>query len=195
MKMKFMKLFSSAAAACLLAGASGGVMARNDCPDGSIVGETVNNIIIDEFVSCTVLGVVVKGMVRVSDADQFTMKGGVVNGSLRVENVVSAFVSDVTINEGNLVTLGNRYSTVLRNVVSGGNIIVNDDECVQQQVVTVVQNLIFVGNAIVNCNEKADVKENKVTDGSIACRGNDRLDSKDNDAFGGTVNCSRSLLN
>lgn len=193
--MKFMKLFSSAAAACLLAGASGGVMARNDCPDGSISGGTFDEIVINDFESCTVVGVVVNGGVRVRGANQFTVKGSVVNGNLRVTNVVSAAVSDVNVNGGNLVTKGNAFSTILRNVVSGGNIIVSDDLCGQEQIATVVQNLIFEGSMRVNCNETADVKENKVTSGNILCQDNDRLDSKDNDAFGGRVNCSRNLFN
>ena len=92
------------------------------------------------------------------------------------------------------MTRGNRFSTVLRNVVSGGNIRVIGDGTDDAQEAAVVQNLIFVGNLGVHGNEKADVKENKVTDGDITCRNNDRLDSKDNDAFGGRVNCSRSLF-
>ena len=159
----------NAVIACLLFGASGAAMARNDCPGGSIVGGEFDEIVINEFVSCTVVGAVVNGNVRVRNADQFSIKGGIVNGNVRVTNVVSAFVS-------------------------GGNIIVSDDACEQDQEVAVVQNLIFVGSMRVNCNEKADVKENKVTSGDITCRDNDRLDSKDNDAFGGRVNCSLSLL-
>ena len=192
--MKTQKLFVIAAIVCLLVGASSAAMARNDCPEGSIVGGTYEEIVINEFVSCYVVGVVVNGDVRVSNADQFTMMGSLVNGSVRVTNTVSAALADNQVNEGNLVTRGGRYSTVLRNVVTGGNIRVISDGTDDAQEATVVQNLIFVGNLRVNGNEKADVKENKVTDGDITCKNNDRLDSKDNDAFGGKVNCSKSLF-
>ena len=192
--MKTQKLFVISAIVCLLVGASGAAMARNDCPDGSITGGVFDDIVIDQFVSCYIVGVVVNGDVRVRDADQFTMMGSIVNGNIRVTNTVSAALWDNQVNEGNIVTRANTFSTVLRNIVTGGNIRVIDDGGDDAQEAAVVQNLIFVGNLRVNGNEKADVKENKVTDGDITCRNNDRLDSKDNDAFGGKVNCSRSLF-
>ena len=61
---------------------------------------------------------------------------------------------------------------------------VNDDTCEQEQEVSVLENLILTGNLRVNCNEKADVKDNKVRDGDITCRDNDRLDSFGNVAEG-----------
>lgn len=192
--MKTQKLFVIAAIVCLLVGTSGAAMARNDCPDGTLTGGVYDEIVINEFASCYIVGVVVNGDVQVRDADQFTMMGSIVNGNIRVTNTVSAALWDNQVNEGNLVTRANTFSTVLRNVVTGGNIRVIDDEGDDAQEAAVVQNLIFVGNLRVNGNEKADVKENKVTDGDITCRNNDRLDSKDNDAFGGKVNCSRSLF-
>ena len=191
--MKSQKLIVIVAIVCLLVGASGAAMARNDCPDGSITGGTYDVIVINEFVSCSIVGVYVTGRVLVRNADQFTMIGSLVNGNVRVINAVSAALVDNQVN-GNLVARGNRFSSVLRNIVLDGNIRVNDDSCEQEQVVSVLQNLVSGGSLQVNCNEKADVKDNKVTDGDITCRDNDRLDSKDNDAFGGRVNCSRSLF-
>jgi hypothetical protein len=64
---------------------------------------------------------------------------------------------------------------------------VNDDTCEQEQEVSVLENLILNGNLRVNCNEKADVKDNKVRVGDITCRDNDRLDSFGNVAEGGSV--------
>jgi hypothetical protein len=193
--MKTQKLLVIVAIVCLLVGASGAAMARNDCgPDGTLTGGVYDEIVINEHVSCYVLGVVVLGDVRVRNADQFTMMGSIVNGNLGVTNTVSAALADNHVNEGNIVTRDNRFSTILRNVVSGGNIRVIGDGTDDAQEAAVVQNLIFVGNLGVHGNEKADVKENKVTEGDITCRNNDRLDSKDNDAFGGRVNCSRSLF-
>jgi hypothetical protein len=135
------------------------------------------------------------GGVSVRDADIFTMKGSIISGNVRVINTVAANLVDNQVVEANLVARRNAFSTVVRNLVLDGSIRVNDDECEQQQEVAVLQNLILRGNLRVNCNEKADVKENNVTDGDITCRDNDRLDSKANDAFGGRVNCSISLFN
>ena len=193
--MNTQKLIVNAAAVCLLAGLSGAATARNDCPDGTITGGTFNAIVIDEFVDCTILGVIVTGRVEVTGADQFTMLNSKIDGNLRVFNTVSAAVWGNSIQNGNIVAKGNAFSTVLKNYVDGGNIHVNDDECIQRQEVLVAQNQIFGGNLWVNCNNKADVKENSVTDGNITCRDNDLLDSTRNDAYGGRVECSRSLFN
>jgi hypothetical protein len=102
---------------------------------------------------------------------------------------------DNQIDAADLVAKGNAFSTVVRNLVIGGNIRVNDDGCEQQQAASVLQNVVLEGSLTVKCNETADVKENKVRNGDIRCPDNDRLDSKDNDAFGGVVSCSRSLFN
>ena len=195
--MKFMKLFSSATAACLLASASSAAMARNDCPEGNISGGTFDDIVITEFVDCSIVGVIVTGRVLVKGADQFTMLSSKVDGNLRVVNTVSAaLVGNLVENGGNLVAKGNVFSTVLKNsVVGGGSILVNDDACAQQQEVLVAGNLVFDGNLRVDCNNKASVRENSVTNGDLTCRDNDRLDSIDNDAFGGRVKCSRNLFN
>ena len=194
--MKFQKLLLSAATVCLLSVAPDAAMARNDCPSGTITGGTYTAIVINEFASCLIVGAVIgSGGVIVTNADQFTMKSSVVSGHVRVTNTVSAFLADNQVQDANLVATGNLFSNVVRNYVVGGDIRVNDNTCEQQQEVAVLQNVIVVGSLRVNCNEKADVAENKVRDGDITCRDNDRLDSRDNDAFGGKVNCSRSLFN
>lgn len=192
--MKTQKLIVIAAIVCLLVGASGAAMARNDCPDGSLSGATFEEIVINEFASCSIVGVVVNGDVLVTNADQFTMLGSLVRGKIRVTNTVSAALVGNQVDGDNLVTRGNTLSTVVRNYVLNGSIRVIDDTCEQQQEVSVLQNLVGDGNLRVNCNETADVKENKVTNGDITCRENDRLDSTDNDAIGGRVNCSKSLF-
>lgn len=194
--MKSQKLIVIAAIVCLLVGASGTAMAqllRNDCPDGSLVGGTFDEIVIRDFVNCRVVGVYVTGRVLVDTADNFTMIGSLVEGNVRVINTVNAALVDNTVNGGRLVAKGNLTSTVLRNIVVGGTIVVSDDTCEQEQDVLVAQNLIFTGNLRGNCNEKADVKDNKVTNGSITCRENDRLDSIGNVALDGTVNCRRNI--
>ena len=45
--MKTQKLLVIAAIVCLLVGASSAAMARNDCPDGFLVGGTFEEIIIN----------------------------------------------------------------------------------------------------------------------------------------------------
>ena len=191
--MKTQKLIVIATIVCLLVGASGAAMARNDCPDGSIVGGTYDEIVITDFVSCKVVGVYVTERVIVNGADQFTMIGSVVDGNVRVVNTASAVLLDNQVDGGNLVARNNTFSIVLRNIVLDGTIRVIDPS--GRLETQVLQNLILTGNLRVNGHEKADVKENKVTDGDITCQNNDRLDSKDNDAIGGKVNCSRSLFN
>ena len=197
--MKSQKLIVIAAIVCLLVGASSAAMARNDCPGGSIAGGTFDEIVITDFVDCSVVGVHVTGRVLVDTAGNFSMIGSLVeNGDVRVKNSVSAILVDNQVKNGRIVARGNTESFVIRNVVFGDSIRVVDDvsggEFEEQQVATVLQNLVFGGNLSVLGNEKADVKENKVRDGNIICRANDRLDSKDNNAFGGKVRCSKSFL-
>ena len=194
--MKSQKLIVIAAIVCLLVGVSSAAMAGNDCPEGSIAGGTFDEIVITDFVDCSVVGVHVTGRILVKGANHFTMMGSLVDGNVRVINTVSAVLVDNQV-EGNLVTRSNTFSAVLRNVViNGGSIRVNDtlNGCAQISKVSVLQNLVSGGKLRVNCNEEADVKDNKVTNGDITCRDNDRLDSKDNDAIGGKVNCSKSLF-
>ena len=197
--MKTQKLLVIAAIVCLLVGASSAAMARNDCPGGSIAGGTFDEIVITDFVDCSVVGVHVTGAVRVDTAKNFSMIGSLVeNGDVRVKNSVSAILVDNQVKNGRIVARGNTESFVIRNVVFGDSIRVVDDvsggEFEEQQVATVLQNLVFSGNLSVLGNEKADVKENKVRDGNIICRENDRLDSKDNNAFGGRVRCRKGFL-
>ena len=197
--MKSQKLLVIAAIVCLLVGASSAAMARNDCPGGSIAGGTFDEIVITDFVDCSVVGVHVTGRVLDDTAGNFSMIGSLVeNGDVRVKNSVSAILVDNQVKNGRIVARGNTESFVIRNVVFGDSIRVVDDvsggEFEEQQVATVLQNLVFGGNLSVLGNEKADVKENKVRDGNIICRANDRLDSKDNNAFGGKVRCSKSFL-
>ena len=197
--MKTQKLIVIAAIVCLLVGASSAAMARNDCPGGSIAGGTFDEIVITDFVDCSVVGVHVTGRVLVDTAGNFSMIGSLVeNGDVRVKNSVSAILVDNQVKNGRIVARGNTESFVIRNVVFGDSIRVVDDVSgggfEEQQVATVLQNLVFGGNLSVLGNEKADVKENKVRDGNIICRANDRLDSKDNNAFGGKVRCSKSFL-
>ena len=195
--MKFQKLLVSTLTGCLLVGASSAAMARNDCPSGTITGGFHQSIVINEFASCDIVGVVVgSGGVTVRNADTVSMSSSLSRGPVRFINNVSAILVNNQVVDNPLLTIGGAFSTVVGNFVTGGDIRVNDDVCAQQQVVAVLRNEISDGNLQVNCNEKADVKNNTVTNGDITCRDNDRLDSQDNDAvgIGNRVNCSRNLF-
>jgi hypothetical protein len=162
----------------------------------SITSGTFDEIVINEFVSCDIVGVVVNGKVLIKDADNITIKATKVRGgNLRVINVKNAVIMGNGVYDGgNLVAKGNAFSTLIGNVAQDGNMRVNDDTCQQQQQVYVRGNYVINGNLTVNCNETATVRGNSVTNGNITCSDNDRLDSVDNDAFGGRVNCSKSLF-
>ena len=181
---------------CLLVAALGATVthARNDCPDGTLVGGTYDEIVIDRFVDCYVIGVVVTGQVKVVSADQFSMVNSFVSGELRVNNVVSAFLSGNQVFGADVFAQGNTYSTVVGNTVNGGTLRVNDTTCIQQQTVVVSQNQVYNGNLRVNCNEKADVLDNHVSNGDLSCDNNDRVDSDGNRATGGKVDCERSVF-
>jgi len=191
--MKTQKLIVIAAIVCLLVGASGAAMARNDCPDGSIVGGARVEIVIDEFVNCTVVNVTVTRRVQVANADQFTMISSKVSGNVQVTNTVSAALINNEVFNGNLLATSNAYSSVVLNVVNDGDIRVNDNDGRQDAIVAVVQNQVADGNMWVNKNEKADVKENIVRNGDLKCFGNDRLDSFFNNTIGGTEDCRSSI--
>ena len=205
--MKSRKLIVIAAIVCLLVGASGAAMAqldRNDCPDGSLIGEVLDEIVIRDSsstVDCRVVGVYVRGRVLVDGARNFTMINSLVGGNVRVLSTVNATLADNTIEGGNLVGRFNTSSSFLRNIVVGGSLrtigYLFGDTCPGFPEVDIVvgQNLVFNGNVAVICHDRADVAENKVRDGNITCRDNDKLDSKDNDAFGGRVSCSQFFGN
>ena len=173
-------------------------MSRNDCPDGSLVGGAFEELVIDEFVSCSILGVLVTGNVQVTNASQFIMMSNLVHGDVQVSNSVAATVLDNHVSGGNLLLTGNRFSSSVRNVVVNGDIRVIDDvtggEFDQKQEAIVQQNLIYTGSIQVHGNNKADVNENGLRGGDITCLKNDRLDSHDNITLGGKEECSRSLF-
>ena len=189
--MKSHKLIVIGAIVCLLVGAATGAMARNDCPNGTLVGGTFATIIIDEFKSCAVVGVTVSGPVVVTNADLFTMIGSDISGGIEIKSTVSAAIVNNVVT-GNINTSGNRYSTVVQNEVNGGWILVNDIVA-QQQIAVVMENLVYRGGLQVTYNETADVKKNTVRGGSIWCLQNDRLDSFFNSAVWGTVTCKSNV--
>lgn len=206
--MKLQKLIISAATTCLLVGASGGAMARNDCPpSGFLVGETVEEFVIDEDVgtSCTVVSTQVNGDVLVSSGSGgFIMKASIVNGNVQVsDTLVVSLVDNQVLRPANVDSGGNLAvgstgdALVVNNIVSGGgNLQVIDSisgTCLHEASVFVMANLVQNGNLEVACNRTATVRQNTVTNGDISCSDNIELDSVDNQSQGGTVSCSRAF--
>ena len=195
--MKTQKLLVIVGIVCLLVGASGAAMARNDCPEGAITGGVFDEIVITEFESCTIVGVVVTERIRVVRADEIIVANSSVRGGLRVLNTRTVTLVGNIVSGGNLVAKGNLNASVANNVVDGGSIVVSDDieggVFEQDQIAIVQGNAVTNGNLRVNGNERAEVKSNATTDGDITCTANDHLDSHDNDARRGKVDCSRSL--
>ena len=185
--MKSQKLLIIGAIVCLLVGASGTAMARNDCPNGFIFGGNWKEIVIDEFKECVVTAATVEGGVQVVNANNFTMVASRVSGDVRIENTVGAVLVSNAIYSGNLVTKDNGFSIVYKNIVDNGNIEAIDTK--NHQEVAVVENQVFNGSILVYGNKKADVKQNNVKVGNISCYENDSLDSFFNHTVFGTMDC------
>jgi hypothetical protein len=187
------KLIVMATIVCLLVGVSSAAMARNDCPDGSIVGGTIDSIIINEpSASCTILGVYVTGDengrgIVVRDGGLITIKDSIVEGRLAVITSNSVLIEDNEVSDNIVVRDNNGFTLVLRNVVRNGQIRVNNQD-LEGQRVEVIENLIFGGNLSVNGNSSTAVIENR-TDGNITCSDNEELISRNN--RGQRVTCGR----
>ena len=196
--MKSLKLLVIAAIVCLLVGVSGAAMARNDCPDGFIIGGEHEEIVIDDYVDCVVVGVAVTTPtgVRVRNARSFTMMNSYVKGEVRVITDVDTggsfgtllynFVDGHNIVTKNLNEADVRWNTVLND----GNIRVVDRDDTPSTYAEVIQNRVK-GNIVVRGVVSADVKGNRTIGGNIRCRDNILTDGFENEAIGGTVNCSR----
>jgi hypothetical protein len=191
--MKTYKLLVIVAIICLLVGASSAAMARNDCPDGFLVGGTIDSIIINESADCTILGVYVTGDedgrgIVVRGGDSITIKDSIVEGRLAViDSGGEVLIEDNEVSDKIVVRGNTRFTLVLRNVVRSGQIRVIDQD-VEGQRVEVIENLIFGGNLSVNGNTSAAVIEN-LTDGNITCSDNGELISRNN--RGEKVTCGR----
>ena len=191
--MKSQKLLVIATIVCLLVGASSAAMARNDCPDGFLVGGTIDSIIINEQASCTILGVYVTGDedgrgIVVKDGGLITIKDSIVEGRLAVlDSSGEVLIEDNEVSDNIVVRDNFGFTLVLRNVVRNGQIRVNNQD-LEGQRVEVIENLIFGGNLSVNGNTRAAVIENR-TDGTITCSDNETLISRGN--YAEKVTCGR----
>jgi len=192
--MKTQKLIVIVAIVCLLVGVSSAAMARNDCPDGFLVGGTIDSIIINEpLATCTILGVYVTGDedgrgIVVRGGGSITIKDSIVEGRLAViDSSGEVLIEDNEVSDNIVVRDNTSFTLVLRNVVRNGQIRVIDQN-LEGQRVEVIENLIFGGNLSVNGNASAAVIENR-TDGNITCSDNVELISRNNRAQ--RVTCGR----
>jgi len=191
--MKTQKLIVIVAIVCLLVGVSSAAMARNDCPDGFLVGGTIDSIIINESAACTILGVYVTGDedgrgIVVRGGGSITIKDSIVEGRLAViDSGGEVLIEDNEVSDNIVVRDNTSFTLVLRNVVRNGQIRVIDQN-LEGQRVEVIENLIFGGNLSVNGNASAAVIENR-TDGNITCSDNVELISRNN--RGQRVTCGR----
>ena len=102
--MKFMKLFSSTAAACLLVGASGAAMAATDhCLDGVIQDETVGDIEVANGQRCFIVGVNVLGSILVSNSPAIVILETDVEDQLVVESSSFVVLSNNRVQKGSMV--------------------------------------------------------------------------------------------
>ncbi len=83
--MKFMKLFSSAAAIFLLVVLSSGAAMAEGCGDGVLEGETFDgNLIVRDERSCAIISSTIKGNLTVRDTDNVLLLNNKVGGRIRV---------------------------------------------------------------------------------------------------------------
>ncbi len=176
--MKYQKLLSIATGSLLL-GASGAALAQtvNTCPEGRIIFETVDEIVIDGQ-PCLVYETVVAGKIQVTNSPQF-------------EITFSEAGGPVTIQGRGATAADSENVTVSSTEVLSGNIEVTDFESA-----LVLGNRVSNGNLKVNNNLGAVVVRNAVggvppESGNIECTGNTELDARGNRATG-EVNCTEA---
>ena len=133
-------LASSTVAACLLLGVSGAAMAVG-CPEGRIIGEVVDEIVVDGQ-ACLVFDTTVSGKVQVTNSPGFeitssdvggpitiqgtgpetsdnasVLRNNVLKGNIEVTNFGSALVVVNTLDNGNIKVTNNVGAVVQRNTV------------------------------------------------------------------------------
>ena len=168
--MQFQKLFLSSAAGCLLLGASGTSMAV-DCADGTIIGQDVDEIVINGQ-ACVIWRTRVTGKVEITNSPilemTFTDVGGpvTITGDKLISRVT---VANVDVLQGDLVVTGNVLAVVAGSDLQNGNLVVNDNVA-----------------AFVSRN---NVKGTPPETGNLTCIGNIELDAVANLASG-TIDCT-----
>ena len=163
------KLFLNVAAGGLLLGASGAAMAVG-CPEGRIIFETVDEIVIDGQ-PCLVYETVVAGKIQVTNSPQFEITFSEVGGPITIQGRGATAADSENV-------------TVFRTDVLNGDVEVTDFETA-----VVARNVLNNGNLKVNNNLGAVVGRNTVNGtppetGNIECTGNTELDARGNRAAG-----------
>ena len=176
--MKYQKLLSIATSGLLL-GASGVAMAQNvnTCPEGRIIGEIVDEIVIDGQ-PCLVYETVVSGKVQVTNSPQFEITFSEVGGPMTIlgrgataDGSENATVSSTEVLSGNVEVTNFESALVLGNRISNGNLKVNNN-----------LGAVVVRNAVGGVPPE---------NGNIECTGNTELDARGNRATG-EVNCAEA---
>ena len=172
--MKLHKLFLSAATVGLLLGGSGAAMAQvvDDCADGFIIGEQVDEIQIDG-VACHIEEVLVNGNVTVTNSPALTMIDVEVKGSVSATGPAgqTGRVSMTRVDSfgGNIDVTGHAGAIVSACITRGGGEAADN------------------GNMTVSNNTGAIIYSNVVV-GDLTCTGNTQQDAFFNRVYG-TENC------
>ena len=167
--MKYQKLLVSAATACLLVGVSSAAMAV-DCPNGFIIGQSVDEIVINGQV-CHIEDTVVDGNVTITNSPDVDMIDVQVTGNVTVTGGANtnATLARVDSFSGSIDVSGHASAIVTACIARGAG--------------TAADN----GNMVVNNNTAAVVYTNLVV-GNLTCTGNTELDEYFNRVYG-TENC------
>jgi hypothetical protein len=171
------KLMAGTVAGLLLLGASGAAMAV-DCPDGSIVLQEVDEIVINGQ-PCYINDVVVAGDVTITDSPNVDMIDVDVNGTVvvtgtGVENAeLNATLVNIDVFAGDIQVDGQATAIVAGSILRAGG----GPE---------------TGNLVVNNNAAAIVRSNLVP-GDLTCDGNLELDANLNRVFG-TEDCIEEVV-
>jgi len=169
MEMKFMKLFSSAAAIFLLVVLSSGAAMAEGCGDGVLEGETFDgNLIVSDERSCTIISSTIKGNLTVRDTDNVALLNNKVGGQIQVIRTDGQ--------EG----IG--VANVIANTLFAGGLLVEE-----YATANVIENETLTISISVRGNTNALVQKN-IAAKKINCIGNTTLSAFLNYA-GETLNC------
>jgi hypothetical protein len=184
--MKTQKLIVIAAIVCLLVGASGAAMARNDCgPFNRIDGGAFTEIVINEpFANCTITNVTVSQRLRVNLGGRIEVYNSRIAGVLRITDSQSVSFYQNEVFNADASLNGNELITVIDNRIEDGDLRVNGGGGG-----VVESNRITDGDLRVNRNQGSVTVSKNFANGDITCLNNTLLDAFANAATG-NVNCA-----
>ena len=122
------KLFLSVATGGFLLGASGAAMAVG-CPDGTIIGQTVDEIVINGEI-CVIFQTRVTGKVEITNSPILEMTFTDVGGPVTITGdplISRVTVARVDVLQGNLTIAGSLLAVIAGNDLGNGNLVVNNN--------------------------------------------------------------------